>query len=248
MVTAWSIPQQNNIQITQSNNIQNNAIPKIAIAIPFKDTWESEWVERLYFPLKYDVNWCTKAIVLSKAPSITVARDSLVKSALKANADYILFVDSDMVLESPLDPNVALNQLYQVINKSKNKDDKSYKDARIVSGLYRAKQPSGFSYAMWTKIQDDNKQGFIAVQEWTGNWLQVDVIGMGFCLIDMQIFKEIPSPWFVWNETEKISEDFYFCSLAKKYGYDVRCFTDVKLSHLGKLKVKCNGSISTPDV
>jgi len=224
----------------------DSGIPKIAICIPFNGNWIPEWVEKMYLPLMYQpVQWCQKVAFLTRVPSISVARNTLIEQALSVNADYALFVDTDVVMESPSDPNVALSQLYQVMNKSKNKEEKSYKDGKIVSGLYRAKQKTGYSYAMWLRHQE---KGFMPISNWNGNWLNVDVVGMGFCLIDMQVFKEVPKPWFVWNDPGSISEDFYFNLLAKEKGFDTRVFTDVKLSHLGTLKVKTDATIVVPDV
>jgi hypothetical protein len=238
--------QEVKTQAWPNTPIPNNGLPKIAICIPFNSNYIPEWVERMYLPIAYHpVNWCQKIIFLTRVPSISVARNTLIEQALSINADYALFVDTDVVMESPTDPNVALANLYQVINKSKDKSSPGYKDARIVSGLYRAKQKTGFSYAMWLKHQD---KGFAPISNWNGNWLNVDVVGLGFCLIDLSIFKDIPKTWFVWNEPNSISEDFYFCQLAKKQGYETRVFTDVKLSHLGTLKVKTDASITVPEV
>jgi hypothetical protein len=224
----------------------DSGLPKIAISIPFNGNWIPEWVERMYLPLMYHpVPWCQKVAFLTRVPSISVARNTLVEQALGIGADYILFVDTDIVMESPTDPNVALSNLYQTINKSKIKEDKNYKNARIVSGLYRAKQKTGFSYAMWLNYQE---KGFTPMVNWQGNWLEVAVIGLGFTLIDAKIFNDIPKPWFVWNDPNSISEDFYFCKLAKEHGYESRVFTDVKLSHIGTLKVKTDGTITVPEV
>jgi hypothetical protein len=224
----------------------DSGLPKIAICIPFNSNWIPEWVEKMYLPLMYHpIPWCQKIAFLTRVPSISVARNTLIEQALAINADYILFLDSDIVMESPSDPNVALSQLYQIINKSTNKDDKDYKSGRIISGLYRSKQKTGFGYAMWLKYQD---KGFTPLAKWNGNYLPVDVVGLGFCLMDLKIFKEIPKPWFVWNEPQGISEDFFFCLKAKEQGFDTHVFSDVKLSHLGTLKVKCDASITVPDV
>lgn len=231
MPTAWD-----------STNIRNmpESIPKIAIAIPYRGKFYSEWVEKTYLSLiSTPSNLYQKVTFLSKVPSLPVARDLLVGQALKINADYIFFLDTDHVFENPSDPNVALDQLFQVMNKSKDS-----KDSKIVSGLYRAKQKTGFNYAMW--IKQDN--GFVPIAEWTGNWLGVDVTGLGCCLIDMGVFKDIPRPWFHWDLGEEMSEDFYFHQLAKKYGYSIHVFTDIKLSHLGELKIKSDGSITIQEV
>jgi len=228
------------------NDIQNDT-PNIAIAISYNGNWHPEWIEKTYSHLRYfPVNWCTKINFLCKVPSISVSRDILVNQALEANCDYIFFMDTDHVFEMPTDPNVALNQLYQCINKNKiDKDGNVNKDAKIVSGLYRAKQKVGFNNAMWMKVE---RKGYAPIREWTGNWLEVDVVGLGCCLIDMQVFKDIERPWFKWEMKDDISEDFYFFELAKKHGYNTHIFTDVKLSHLGMLKVKSDGNIVIPDL
>lgn len=228
---------------TQAWDNLNQKLPKIAIAIPYVTNWHPEWVEKTRDPLRYfPVDFCEKITFMSKMPSLPVGRDVLVNEALKVNADYIFFCDTDHVFESPSDPNLALRQLYDCINK-----DPKTKNAKIVSGLYRAKQKVGFNYAMWMKPPNVEK-GYVPIQSWNGNWLEVDVVGLGCCLIDIQVFKETPKPWFYWETGDDISEDFYFCQLAKKYGYTTHVFTDVKLSHLGTLKVKCDGSIIVSDM
>lgn len=45
-----------------------------------------------------------------------------------------------------------------------------------------------------------------------------------------------------------ILEDFPFLELAKSKGFDTHVFTDVKLSHLGGLKVKSDGTVTTTDM
>ena len=95
---------------------------------------------------------------------------------------------------------------------------------------------------------DNVEKGFLPIQSWTGNWLQVDVTGMGCCLIDLKVFKDVPKPWFYWESGDDISEDFYFLQLAKKYGYTTHVFTDVRLSHLGNLKVRSDGTIVMPEM
>ena len=111
MPTAWD-----------NNTIKQNGMPKIAICIPYNKDWNPEWVERTYIPLLYKpTGWCQKVALICKVPSLPVSRDMLSKMALQQNCDYIFFVDTDHIFEEPSDPNVALSQLYQRMNKSKHK-------------------------------------------------------------------------------------------------------------------------------
>lgn len=252
--SAWE-PLENienidkNIETNKNKNGINN-YDLISICVPYNGDWSPEWIENIYVKLKYiPVNWARKLTLFCKVPSLPVARDILITEALKANSDYILFLDTDHVLENPTDSNEALKILYQCINKDKDSSHLDYKSGKIVSGLYRAKQKIGFNYAMWLRHYEDNKlKGYLPIKDWNGNWLNVNVTGMGFCLIDANIFKEIPKPWFHWEIAEDISEDFYFFEKAKQYGYDTHVFTDVKLSHIGKLKVKVDGTITMTDL
>ena len=160
-------------------------------------------------------------------------RNMLVKQALgDPQVTHLMWIDSDVVFEQPSDPNEAILQLMQC-------------NAEIVSGIYRARQKSGFNYSMWLK----HPQGFVPVQSWSGNWISVDVIGMGCCLMKREVFERVPEPWFWWGPGESPSEDFNFCLKAKEHGFKVMVYTDVRASHIsGGLKVLSNGSVTTLDV
>jgi hypothetical protein len=219
--------------------------PKIAIALPYNGTWDPEWVVKTYAPLfLFALPWCDKVTLFCKVPSVGVARDTLVKNAMDIGCSHIFFIDTDNIFEQPADANLALNMLYQSMNNN---------NVKIVSGLYRAKQNSGFSWAMWKHVtmideKGNEKKGFVAIPQWTGNWIEVDVTGMGCTLIDLSIFKDLERPWFRWDEKDAMSEDFYFFKLAAKHGYKTWVYTDIRLSHLGKLKVKSDGTIIMPDM
>lgn len=237
MPTAWDVLPNNVIP----NDRSKIAKPKIAIAIPYNGKWEPEWVSKVYVPLNhFTASWCDKVSLLCRVQSISVARDTLVNNALQANCDYIFFADTDHIFESPQDPNTALNMLYQCINKDQNS-----KDGKIVSGLYRSEQETGFNYSAWII---SNRKGFLPIQNWSGNWLDVDITGLGCTLISTDVFRNIPRPYFLWETIDSISEYFYFFELAKSHGYNTHVYTDVKMSHLGNLKVKFDGTIAAQDM
>lgn len=245
----------NDTNISNTMNLTNkipankpvNKIPTIAIAIPYNSKFEVEWVDRTYVPLRYaPTDFCNKLFFMSKVPSLPVARDTLVSEVLKSNADYIFWVDTDIIFESPNDANMALKRLYQVINKDPNS-----KDTKMVSGLYRARQRQGFSYAGWLRANKFNKnviKGYTPIESWTGNFIEIDVAGLGCCLMDTKVFRDIPKPLFYWETSEDISEDFYWFEKAKSYGYNLKLFTDVKCSHIGTVKLKSDGTFSMSEM
>lgn len=206
--------------------------PKIALLLPHLGNLPSEFVEKVWGPLRWiPLVWCDKMPFMCKTPSLPVARTLLAQQALDAGATHLLWIDSDAVCESPKDPNEALKLLYSC-------------DFPISACLYVAKQKVGFNYAAWKKVEG----GYTPISQFSGNWFPVDVTGLHFCLIKREVFEAVPKPWFHWEEDNAVSEDFYFFEQAKKVGYEVRIFSEVRFSHLGDLKVLSNGKVTTRDV
>lgn len=209
------------------------AKPRVVVATPMgNESITMEFSQSMLLPLASYVDWCQKDFKASRGVPVGIARDQLVNMFLEdKSATHILWVDCDSICESPKNPNEALRILLQM-------------NSPIVSGIYRAKKRDGFPYAMWQNANlPDGQLGFVPIQNWTGNWFEVDAIGIGFCLCKREVFEKIPAPWFPWNSPAP-SEDFSFCLKAKKFGYHIMIFSDVKVSHIGVLKVKTDGTIS----
>ena len=208
--------------------------PRVACLIPHTGSISIEWADRVYGPLKFVPSpHFDKVVFMARGVPWDVARNMLVKQTLgDSQITHLMWIDSDIVFEQPPDPNEAILRLIRC-NES------------IVSGIYRARQKSGFNYSMWLK----HPQGFVPVQSWSGNWISVDVIGMGCCLMKREVFERVPEPWFSWGPGESPSEDFNFCLKAKEHGFKVMVYTDVRCSHIsGGLKVLSDGSVTTLDV
>lgn len=194
-----------------------------------------------------------------KASNIDRQRCNLVNKAIGHGAEWILFVDSDMIVPTKITgelseaPGGAIGQLL-----SHNKD--------IVSGLYFGKQPP---YTPVMSRLDGNQ--FKDVMEYPDNELiRVDGCGGGFLLIRLSIFEKMSHPWFAFSPRgleqdfnslcemsrsvaankirpkELISwinmlpqdrildgEDYYFCRKAADAGFTVWVDTTVKLGHVG---------------
>ena len=230
MPSAWEA-----LGITRERQEGNRGKPRIAICVPHTGNWNAEWTEKTYGPLRFiPLDWCDKIPFLCRVPSLPLARTILVESTLQANADYVFFLDTDVIIEG--DPNQALRMLYECMQGTD--------DVSIVSGLYRAKQKGGFNNAMWMKTEG----GYAPIREWSGNFLTVDVCGLGLSLIKTEVFKKSPKPWFHWEESDGISEDFFFMEKCHSYGFKTFVFTEVKASHVGSLKVQNSGEVGTLDV
>ena len=64
---------------------------------------------------------------------------------------------------------------------------------------------------------------------------QVKAVGGELTIYNMDVFKDIPSPWFFGPETvatgRQMSEDYFFALQAHKHGVDIYCDWDVQLRH-----------------
>lgn len=209
---------------------------KLAILIPHTGEVSSEWC--LMFkemPLPPG-----SQIFMSRGLPIDVTRESMVKTALDVGFEWIFFLDSDVIL-----PKDTFQKLFS-------------HNLPIVSGLYKAKKPNGFFWAAWMRGKaPDGKDAFVPVASWTGRLFEVDVIGTGCMLIHRNVFEEIRKktdlPFFVWSKERnpalldklgipdpmmrEVSEDFWFCLLAKYCGFRVVVDGEVKCGHISTVKI-----------
>lgn len=145
------------------------------------------------------------------------ARNEIVRNALKDGADYIFFIDYDVI-----PPPNALTRL-----RSLNVD--------IAAGVYHLKQvPSAplIFVEGWPGGFEDYE---------LGDLVKADGVGMGCTLIKADVFRNMEEPWFKtvpghsddmkWT-TPSMTEDIYFCRKAKDAGFEVIVDTGVQCGHV----------------
>jgi len=226
----------------------------MAVLFPHRGLWHAEFVEATWKPLTMArLDWCDKNFHLCRVPSLPNARNTLVQQFLNGTDEYCLWIDEDMIVETPTmkmgevelgDPNRAMYLLYQALKES---------GESIATGLYRAKQKHGFHYAIWNAVtKPDGEIGFQHIQKWNppeANWFSVDVTGLGFCVMHRRVFEALrdagygtnEKPFFHWEHPGSRSEDFDMLMKARELGFKTWCLTDVKLSHMGQLVVETGG-------
>jgi len=140
-------------------------------------------------------------------------RTSLTKQALEAGATHILWLDSDMAF-----PSTIIDKLY-----SHNKE--------IVAAQYSTR------YKPYRTVAFTDPDNMEARLDASSGLHEVWAVGMGCMLVDADVYKRLPKPWFA-HEYNKIldnysGEDIYFCNQAMHHGIQVFVDADIKVTHLG---------------
>lgn len=161
------------------------------------------------------------------------AREALVQEAIKRGAEYILFLDDDVV-----PPDDGLTMLQEAIELP---------GVDIAAGDYPLK---GHPVNSVHTVLDRSKGGIVTELDRAdlsalerhpqnpdlvrSNWL----IGLGFCLIKTEVFKQLRPPYFRCHAKhpkqpeDGINEDAHFCELALEAGFGVWIHTKCKCLHV----------------
>lgn len=224
----------------------------LAICIPHTGEVTSEWCLR-FKNLQLPVG---SQVFMSRGMPIDVTRESMVRAALAQGFEWIFFLDSDVII-----PDGTFEKLF-----SHNQP--------LVNGMYKAKKPGGFFWAAWIRTKIDDKtvavtgEAFVPIASWEGRLIAVDVIGTGCMLVHRSVFEKIMAtypklPLFFWSKERapellktmdlpdplmtEVSEDFYFCLLAKKCGFQIIVDTEVKCGHISTVKIE-ESTVTLPGV
>jgi GT2 family glycosyltransferase len=153
-------------------------------------------------------------VYTSQGTLIFDQRNSLVRTAVEEKCDYILFIDADMRF-----PKDTFERLL-----------KANKDIIGVNATTRMMPPK--PTARNIQINEDGSVDWLEVFSNKEKGIgKVDAIGCGVMLIKTSCLKNIPQPYFYFEQLLKgklLGEDIYFCIKAKDAG--VQTWVDHDLS------------------
>jgi hypothetical protein len=183
---------------------------------------------------------CKAEIVVGYMANDGVARsrNNLAAHFLESDCTHLLFIDNDII--------AAPRHLDRLLEANKD----------IVAGLYPKKQVKLDWVANYTGEKPDS-DGLLRVRH----------AGTGFILIKRGVFEKMakdlpeigyggdPSPeskrwdFFPMHAKDGVykSEDWYFCEMAQKCGFDVWIDTKIQLRHVGKIVYPLQFTMSDED-
>ena len=184
---------------------------KILLAIPSARYIETECFVSL-FEMEKTGNI---ELFIPNSSSVDVARNVIAKYAQENKFDYILWVDSDMLL-----PKDTLTRLLS-------------HDTDIVSGVYRYKLLND-KRIVAKRLTGDDYTDVLADELYTdGEITEVDAFGFGCVLMKVSVLDKIPYPWFVY--TLEMGEDVYFCRKAQNAGFKLYLDKKIICGHKGQV-------------
>lgn len=191
---------------------------KIVVGLPhaqhqsYNDTWRS--IIRTRVPDGYQLAFCERDLKF-----VSVARNEIVKEALKKGFDYLWFVDDDM----RFDPDVL---------------PKLIEDDRDVVGALTFSRREPHLPSIWKSNSKEQRLYDSMIVYPQDSLVECDAIGMACTLIKRDVFDKIEPEqyknldlYFQYQEDPRIGEDMFFCKLAKKAGFSIYCDTSVEAEH-----------------
>lgn len=187
----------------------------ILIALPTAKNIETDTFKSIYnLIIPENVNTHLEFFYGYKIDQI---RNLIAHYSIENNFDYVLCVDSDMVL-----PNDTLVRLL-----NHNKD--------IVTGIYRQR----FLDKVILEVYEENISGGvnnIDVNNLPTELFQIAGSGFGCILVNVNVFRTITYPYFKYIDNidfdNTISEDIFFSYRAKECGYNVWCDPNLEYGHI----------------
>lgn len=195
---------------------------KTFIAIPAQDTIDTMFARALVnLDLEGEVS-----INFSESSLVYDSRNKLTTAAIASEADYILWLDSDMIFDRDM-----LKRMIRDINNG----------ADIVCGLFFARRPP-FQACIYKKI----RQGLTpeeCISERYDNYpsnslFEVDACGMAAVLMKCDVAKAVVEKYHdAFSPLRGYGEDISFCIRAKNLGYKIFCDSSIKVGHMAKFAV-----------
>ena len=187
---------------------------KILIAVPCMDSVPSQFAQSLATLNK--VGDCLVAFQMGSL--IYTSRNDLAKKAIQCEADYVFWLDSDMVFEPD-----TLERLIK---------DREHGD--IISGLY-FRRVSPFTPVLFDELEIvDGGCKWTGFNDYPDTVFPIGGCGFGCVLTPTSVFMDVFAKFGnAFAPIGNVGEDLSFCWRARECGYKIVCDPNIKLGHVG---------------
>lgn len=193
---------------------------KILIAVPCMDMVSARFAQSLT-TLKKNGR-CIVSFLIGSL--IYDSRNRLAAMALEIEADYILWLDSDMVF-----PPDTLDRMLKVMDEHPEVD--------VLSGLY-FRRCAPFTPVLFSKLEigEDGNLVFEDQKDLPDELFEIAGCGFGGVLMRTEMLLDMAAAegggvWF--TPLANAGEDCAFCIRARRNGYKVYCDPTIEMGHMG---------------
>lgn len=191
---------------------------KTLVAIPCMDTVPAQFAQSLAMLQKKG----EVAVSFQIGSLIYTSRNNLAKRAIQYGADYVLWLDSDMIFEP-----TTLTDMLDILEKN-NLD--------ILTGVYYRRVPPFTPVLLKTlEIAEDGKCEHANLEELpSADLFEVAGCGFGAVLMKTEIFIDVMAKFgYMFDPLGGVGEDLSFCWRARQCGYKIMATTALDWGHWG---------------
>lgn len=156
---------------------------------------------------------------------VYMARNNLARQAIKAEADWVLWLDSDMVFAPDF-----LQRMLKVCTEN---------DIDFLTALcFRRKPP--YTPTLFDRLERTEKgASYTAIMSVPEGRFQVGGCGMAGVLMSTDVLLSVASKFNgrMFDPIDGFGEDVAFCWRARQCGYDIWCDSEIEMGHVGQCVV-----------
>lgn len=189
---------------------------KILIAVPCMDQVPFTFAQSLSTLEK--IGECKLA--MKSGSLIYTSRNSLAMMAIQMDADFVFWLDSDMVFKSD-----TLVRMMDTLKKN---------DLDILTGLYFRRVPP-YSPVLFDKLEQNGEiTEFSEFNKIPDELFEVGGCGFGCVLMKTDVFFDVQSKYGnMFAPMGNNGEDVAFCIRARSCGYKIYCDPSIVCGHVG---------------
>ena len=207
----------------QESKLENQELKTIVIGIPHTGLFHWQTMASL-LSMQFVKGYQLKYHMIGSC-LVYEAREAIAKFAMESNADYIVYLDSDMV--PPTD------MLIKMINTFEQMPDTG-----LVSGMAFKRIPP-FQPCFYTKLAYDTKNLKPLLESPikfpTEGLIELQGVGMACCMLKTDVFRKINAPYFF--PLPNVGEDLTFCLKMKHAGIKMYCDLSIDVGHVSTIPI-----------
>ena len=189
---------------------------KVFIAVPSMDSVPAFFAQSLAL-LKRD---CDVQIGWEVGSLVYHARNNLARQALKSDADWVLWLDSDMVF--------APDTLQRMLKVCKDNDIDF-----LTAVCFRRKPP--YTPCLFDRLEKvDKGASYTSLMSVPEGLFKVGGCGFAGVLMSSDVLLSVQSKFGrMFDPMDGFGEDVSFCWRARQCGYDIWCDSSIEFGHVG---------------